>query len=133
MSSTSVPFEQVSTPNIERANRLLSLKSHPGFLDVLRLSQELVKEAADLCADYPGWDPQQITVLKVRMQVAKEHHRALIGKIMEAIQIGIEEGRAALPSMPEKSSTEVMEQGDLVRQAVLEKFEDADMRAAGSY
>lgn len=131
--SASAPFVQTSTPNIERANRLISLRDNPGFFDLLRLSQELVQSAADICADYGGWDAQQIMVLKVRMQTAKEHHQMLIAKIQEAIKVGIEEGLANAPTLPEKSPEQIMEHGDFVRQAVLQKFDEVDTRSPGSY
>lgn len=131
--SASAPFVQTSTPNIERANRLISLKSHPGFFDLLRLSQELVQSAADICADYGGWDAQQIVVLKVRMQTAKEHHQMLIAKIHEAITLGVEEGKALAPTLPEKSPEDMVAQGDYVRAKTLQKFEEIDTRAPGSY
>lgn len=130
----SIPFEATTTPNIERANRLISVRAHPGFLDVLRLSQEIVQEAADNCADYPGWDAQQITVLKVRMQVAKEHHQRLLVKIQQVIENGIAEGQEFAANLPAKSAEESLDQGDYVRQRMLERFESQDeMRAAGSY
>lgn len=129
----SEPFVPTTTPNIERANRLMSLRDNPGFLDLLRLSQELSIEAAEQCADYGGWDPQQIMVLKVRMQAAKEHHQLLIAKMLDAIKLGIDEGKALQSSLPAKTPEQAVEQGDYVRQAVLQKFEDTDNRPAGSY
>jgi hypothetical protein len=128
------PFVAVTTPTIERANRLLGLRAHPGFMDLVRISQEIVQIAADICADYPGWDPQQIVVLKVRMQCAKEHHALLLAKINEAILAGIAEQSVA-QNLPKKSASEAMDQGDLVRQEVLTHFADMDEdnRPAGSY
>ncbi len=133
VTATSSPFEQTTTPAIERANRLMSLRTHPGFLDLIRISQEMVKAAADVCADYPGWDAQQIVVLKVRMQAAKEHHELLLAKINEAIREGIEEATARAASLPAKTAEEAVDHGDYVRQRVLEKFEEMDGRVPGSY
>lgn len=128
------PFEPVTTPTIERANRLMSVRTNPGFLDILRISQEIVQSAADTARDYPGWDLQQMLVLKVRSQVAKEHHDLLLAKINEAIREGIDERKRTASTVPAKTPTEVLEQGDLVRQEVLTKFDEMDdMRAAGSY
>lgn len=129
------PFETTTTPSIERANRLLSVRENPGFRDLIRLSQEMVDSAQAACTDFGGWDPMQITVLKVRAQAAKEHHAMFFGKIQEAIQGGVDEMRAQLASMPDKTSQEVMEQGDYVRQRVLENFEDhdAESRLPGTY
>lgn len=134
---SAVPFVAVTTPTIERANRLMHLQTMPGFLDIIRMSQDLVTEAADACADFGGWDPQQIVVLKVRMQAAREHHALLIKKIRDAIEAGILEQKAAMEAA--KATPEMIrasiEQGDLVRQAVLTKFDqkDAENRTAGSY
>lgn len=129
------PFVSTTTPKIERANRLLSLREHPGFRDLIRLSQELVQTATDLCTDYPGWDAQQIMVLKVRMQAAKEHHNLWLSQVSNAIQEGIDEAKElrAVSALPEKSASDAVDQGDYVRQATLRKFEDMDNRPAGSY
>ena len=133
----STPFVPTTTPTIELANRLISLQAHPGFLDLIRLSQELAQEAADICADYPGWDAQQIVVLKVRMQVAREHHNALIGKVQMAIQAGLDEMREKANVLPAKTVAEIVDQGDYVREKMLQHFADRDehdgMRIAGSY
>lgn len=127
------PFAPSTTPTIERANRLMGLRVHPGFLDLVSLSQEIIQEAVDTCSSYPGWDPQVMVVLKVRMQVAKEHHERLLGKINETIQNGITEGRALISSLPAKTADEIVDQGDYVRQEVLKHFEEEDQRVAGSY
>ena len=136
--STNEPFVPTTTANIERANRLFGIQGHPGFLEIVRLSQELVTEAADVCAYFGGWDPQQIVMLKVRMQAAKEHHERLFGKIREAIERGITEDKALRESQtatlrPEKSASEVVETGDHVRREVLTKFAEMDDRIAGSH
>lgn len=131
VTEATAPFVATTTPNIERANRLISLRAHPGFIDALRLSQELVQEATDICTDYPGWDAQQIVVLKVRMQCAKEHHQMFLAKINEAIHIGLVEGQTL--SLPEKTAAEAVDQGDFVRQQVLQKFDEYDSRPAGSF
>ena len=127
------PFVPTTTFLIERANRLISLRAHPGFIDLLRISQELVDEATAVSIDYGGWDPQQIVVLKSRAQAAKEYHSRLIGKVMEAIRDGMEDASANASILPEKTPGEALEQGDYVRQKMLEKFDDMDARPAGSY
>jgi hypothetical protein len=127
------PFTPVPTPLVDRANRLMSVRANPGFLDVLSLSQELVQETIDATTTYPGWDPQVIVVLKVRQQIAQEHHDRLIGKINEAIQAGIDAMRVQLDSLPAKSAEEAVDHGDFVRQKVLENFEAMDGRIPGSY
>lgn len=127
------PFVPTTTPAMERANRLISLRANPGFFDLLRLSQELVDSTTAILVDYGGWDAQQITVLKVRAQAAKEHHDLLLAKINEAIQLGISEGREVNSTLPAKSAEEAVEQGDYVRQKVLQHFEAEDGRLPGSY
>jgi hypothetical protein len=131
---SSNPFVPITTPNIERSNRLLSLRTHPGFNDLLRIIQEMIAENVKICVDYPGWDPQVITVLKVRMQAAYDMHAALQVKINEAIQLGVEE-QANHTNLNEKTAEEIIEQSDLVRQEVLTRFSqmDNETRAPGSY
>lgn len=128
------PFEQTSTPTIERANRLMALRVHPGFSDLVRLSLEIVNSLSANAIDYPGWDKDQLMVLKVRAQTAKEHHELLFAKITEAIREGVQE-QAASPNLPDKSVTEVLETGDFVRQEVLTKFSEFDTegRLPGTY
>ncbi len=128
------PFEPVSTPIITRANNLLGLRAHPGFVDLVRISQAMVDEAGRVSITYPGWDMQQMMVLKARAQAALEHHELLFAKITEAIREGIQE-QAASANMSDKSVSEVLEQGDLVRQEVLTRFSemDQDGRLPGTY
>jgi hydroxyethylthiazole kinase-like sugar kinase family protein len=133
ITESATPFVPTTTPAIERANRLISLRTHPGFLDILRLSQELVDSATAILVNYGGWDKDQITVLKVRAQAAKEHHELLIAKINDAIQDGIAEGRAQAETLPTKTAEESVDQGDYVRQKMMQKFEELDTRPSGSY
>ena len=124
----------MSAPTIERANRLMSLQANQGFPDLWEISQDLVKNLTATAIEYPGWDLQQLMVLKARAQAAKEHHELLFGTIKDAIESGIR-AQAASPDLHSKTIAEVLEQGDYVRQAVLTKFEEmeSDSRAAGSY
>ena len=128
------PLEPTASYNIARANRLMALRVHPGFSDLVRISQSLVDEATAIAIDFAGWDAQQISILKARAQAAKEHHALLFAKMTEAIREGVEE-QAASANLPDKSVREVLETGDLVRQEVLTKFSDLDQesRLPGSY
>jgi hypothetical protein len=128
------PLEPTASYNIERANRLMALRVHPGFQDLVRISQAMADEAGRISITYPGWDPNQLMVLKARAQAALEHHELLFAKISEAIREGVEE-QAASANLPDKSVREVLETGDLVRQEVLTKFSDLDQesRLPGSY
>jgi hypothetical protein len=127
------PIADSSTPAISRANRLMSLRSNPGFQDLLQISLQLAKEAADVSIDYPGWDSQQIAVLKSRAQGSKEHHYELLRRIQAAIEAGLAEGRAIKEQLPHMSAEEALETGDFVRQEMLKHFEEEDNRPAGSY
>jgi hypothetical protein len=129
------PFVATTTPAIERANRLIAVRSHPGFLDILRISQDLISEADEACRSYPGWDLQQILVLKVRMQCAQEHHKMLLAKIQDAVDDGVAEAKRQMDAaiLKTKTPAEIVEQGDYVRQAVLTKFDEMDSRASGSF
>lgn len=120
------PFVPRTTESVERANRFMALREHPSFNDLYRLSQSLVDEATANLIDYPGWDKDQIAVLKARAQAAKEHHARLFMKITEAIQDGVSEAQEAL------SERELSEQSDQLRAAVLSKF-DNESRVAGSH
>lgn len=135
MSDVSVtnPIPSSSTPAIDRANRLMSARSNPGFQDIIHISLALVKEAADISIDYPGWDPMQIAALKNRAQGSKAHHDELLRRIQAAIQDGITEGRVLRDTLPNVSAEQALETGDFVRQEVLKKFEETDNRPAGSY
>lgn len=133
VTEASSPFIQETTPGIERANRLHALKHHPGFPDLVRITQDLVQEAINACTRYPGWDSQQIVVLKVRQQCAVEFHDAVLVRIDNAIQAGIAESRALMANLPEKTASEIVDQSDYVRQKVLESFQEQDNRVAGSY
>lgn len=133
------PFVATTTRNIERANHLLSLRAHPGFQEILALLAEMVKEAVDTCTNYPGWDAQQIVVLKVRQQAATELRDMLVAKINEAVQVGLSEASMleAEKKLPPKTAQEIIEQGDHVRRIVLEKFQELDTanetRSPGSF
>lgn len=146
MSETGTPLpasEQIFVPtttrNIERANHLMSVRAHPGFIEIMRLIHGLVQNAADQCADYPGWDPQQIVVLKVRMQAAKELRDLLLSEINTAIETGLTEARVleSEQKLPSLTPQEIIERGDHVRRQVLEKFDEMDTaresRSPGSF
>ena len=125
---------QAALPVIDIANRLLSLRSNPGFAEAWRISKDMTDEAARISITYPGWDPQQIMVLKARAQAALEHHEGFFARIQEAINVGIQ-AQAAQSNMSDKTPTEVLETGDYVRQEVLTHFAemDSESRLPGTY
>lgn len=132
------PFTPTTTEGIERANRFLSLRSHPGFNDFVRLSQQLVNEATEALITFPGWDKDQIAVLKARAQAAFEHHQQLFIRMSSAIENGVAEAASKINSLPPKSTREMIEEGDRVRAEVITTGLETgllqeDNRVSGSY
>ena len=129
------PFVQTTTPVIERANRLLAVRAHPGYLDILRIAKEIADSATTVLITYPGWDKDQISVLKARAQAATEGYELLIAKINEAIMEGVTEARAAVNAgvIEAQTNEEAVETGNIVRQKVLQKFDEMDTRVPGSF
>lgn len=129
------PFVATTTPTIERANRLIGVRSHPGFLDLVRISQDILQEAREHTEDYPGWDPEIVMVLKVRQQTAKDYLERWLQLINKAIDEGVAEARAQVEAanIPAKTAEESVDQGDYVRQRVLETFTEMETRVPGSY
>lgn len=123
-----------ATSIIDRANRLLGLRANPGYPDAWQISKALSDEATRISVTYPGWDPQQIMVLKARAQAALEHHELFFAKIQEAIRDGIQ-AQAAASNLSEKTPTEAIETGDYVRQEVLKRFDEmgTESRLPGTY
>lgn len=64
-----------------RGNRLMHLATSPGFNDLKQIMTQLVQEAADASTNFPGWDTQQIVMLKVRHQTAKEMSEQLFNRL----------------------------------------------------
>jgi len=124
-----------TTPTIERANRLQALVVHPGWPDVMHICEDLIKDAANTVARYPGWDAQQIVVLKARLQAAVEHQDALTNRIRDAIAAGVVEAQNLIEEkkIPAPTAQQAIESADYVRQEVLKKFEESDLRIPGSY
>lgn len=128
------PYIPTTTPVIEQANRLMGLTAHPGFNDLVRISQMLRDNAIAQVVDYPGWDPQEVMVLKARAQAAKEHHMLLLSTIRDTIEKGIMASQEAQADVLSRATAdEALAHGDLVRQKVLERFTELETRPAGSY
>lgn len=70
---------------IARGNRLLHLATSPGFNDLRRMIDVLVQESADASADFGGWDSEQIVMLKVRHQAAKEMRDQIFDRLNSLI------------------------------------------------
>lgn len=126
------PLPITSTVAIDRGNRLLSLRNHPGFLDLIRISLDLVQEAGEAEKRFDGWDPMQIIARRERVKGAELHHQALFQRLQEAINEGYLEAQN-LSTGVQKSAAEVIEQHDYMRQRVLQQMGDFESRVAGSY
>jgi hypothetical protein len=104
-------------------------------MDLVRIINEIVQDSVDATSDYPGWDSQIIVILKVKQQAAKEFPIALAKRINQAIEEGISDARTQAEAQinPPKSAEDAVDQGDFVRQRVLQNFEEMESRIAGSY
>lgn len=127
------PFAESTTATIERANRLMAIRSHPGFVDIVQIALDIAKEPNDTLLNYPGWDALQIAILKTRAQTAKEFKEELFKRIVVAINEGVVEARNLQSQLPTKSAVELIEEHDFVRRKALEVFSEMDNRVAGSY
>lgn len=111
--------------SVARANRLLGVRSHEGWQDVMDIATRLVHDVMNTAVDFEGWDAQQITVLKGRAQGAKAIVDQLIIEINEAINLGIYVARTN-----EGENYEAVAQTDELRETILSHGEG---RVAGSY
>lgn len=127
------PFEPTTTPAIERSNRLMSVRQNPGYVELVRIANEMAQEAVEANTTYPGYDTQVMWVLKIRQQVAAEYVQMFFSRVQSEIQAGVDDMNAQINNLPAKTAAEAIDQGDYVRQAVLQKFNEYDSRAPGSY
>ena len=133
VTAATAPFVQTTTPAIERSNRLMSVRQNPGYIELVRIANEMAQEAVVANTTYPGYDTQVMWVLKIRQQVAAEYAQMFFTRVQNEIQAGLDEMRAQITTLPVKSAAEAVDQGDYVRQAVLQKFDEYDSRSPGSY
>lgn len=101
------------------ANRLVLLKSSPGFNDLVGIVKELELEATASLVDFAGWDKDQIASLKSRAQAAKELCHEIFIRIDERILAGASSSNTRVESA----------QADTLRNTILE----ADTRIPGTY
>lgn len=67
------------------ANRFVALKAGPGFHDLVLLGEMLEQEARDAVTNYEGKDPNELFMLNIRSQVARQFIREFFGRIDGAI------------------------------------------------
>lgn len=126
------PFVPTTTPDMERANRLMSLKSHPGFLDLVRISHDLAESVIQQMLAFQGWDLMQIATVRAAAQGANEHHRGLFAAIDALIEKGTAEAMEQIANAQmQKTPQEIIEQSDHVRRTVLQKFAQMDDNQQG--
>jgi hypothetical protein len=126
-----IPFEPRTTMTIDRANRLMGLKSHPGFQDLVALSLETVRLAEAAVTDYQGWDKDELVARSIAFRAAKKSHEMLFYKMATVIEEGVLEATqkrqnnndADADAMAEELKVEVFRQLD-------ERF---DSRVGGSF
>lgn len=132
------PFAPRTTLTIDKANRLLALKSHPGFNDLVALSEQTVKAAEDALVGFEGWDKDELVARSIAFRAAKRSHEMLFGRLVKAIQDGIEEAvaiRDANATPSELFSAEAADMADDLRVKVLQHMDDTkyETRIPGTY
>jgi hypothetical protein len=127
------PFQPDTTLSIDIANRLHSLRAHPGFYDLVRISEETVKEAEEAFVNFTGWDKEELAARSLAFRSANKHHQRLWEKVEAAITNGIEEARQARDEA-DPYNKETADMADNLRTAVLRKHSEAyDTRVPGTY
>jgi hypothetical protein len=130
------PFEQRTTLTIDKANRLIALKAHPGFNDLVALSEQTVKLAEEALVGYEGWDRDELNARSIAFRAAKRSHEMLFGRMAHAIQQGIEEAAAVRDSgAPGDFSAEAADMADQLRVRVLQHMDETkyETRIPGTY
>ena len=118
---------------MERANRLVSLRSHPGFKDLIQIALDMAGEAEEKLTSFNGWDPAAISAIAVASQISRRFQQELMRRIQAAINDGILEAKTLANQLPEKTAADLLDQSDFVRRKALEMFDEMDNRVAGSY
>lgn len=132
------PYEARTTMTIDRANRLHALKGHPGFQDLIALSQRTVDVSKDALVNYAGWDKDELVARSIAFRAAVKSHEMLFVRMAQAIQEGIEEamqiqGSQATPS--DLTNRESADMADELRALVLQQIDNNsyDTRVPGTY
>ncbi len=137
MTTVDKPFEARTTLAIDIANRLLSLKGHPGFVDLVRISEQTVKAAEDALVNFEGWDRDELAARSIAFRAAKRSHEMLFVNMAVAIQTGIEEAariRDANATPGALFSKEAADCSDELRAMVLQLGKNEyDTRVPGSF
>lgn len=130
------PYEATTTMSIDIANRLYSLRAHPGFNDLVRLSERTVKVAEDAFVMYEGWDKDELNARSIAFRSARRFHEMLWGLMENTIQNGIAESRQAQEavSLEDPYGEEAANMADHLRVAVLKRTDESyDSRVSGTY
>jgi hypothetical protein len=132
------PFEARTTLTIDKANRLIALRAHPGFNDLVALSEQTVKLAEDALVGYEGWDRDELNARSIAFRAAKKSHEMLFGRMAHAIQEGIEEAAAvrdANATSGDPYSRDAADMADELRAKVLQHIDETryDTRIPGTY
>lgn len=129
------PFEARTTLSIDMANRLFALRGQPGFIDLIRLSEETVKVAEDAFVNFDGWDKDELAARSIAFKAARRFHQMLWSRVESVIQGGIEEARQARQeAVDDPFGKDAADMADNLRVAVLERQSDMyDTRVSGTY
>ena len=124
------PYEKRTSLAIDVANRLLSLRGHPGFQDLMRLSQETVRLAEVAVTEYEGWDKDELVARSIAFRAAKRSHEMLFVRMANAIQAGISEA-----TTEQGNTKEAADMADELRALVVKQLdeENVETRVSGTY
>ena len=131
-----IPFEPRTTLTVDRANRLMGLKAHPGFNDLVRLSEETVRAAEAAVTEYSGWDKDELVARSIAFRAAKRSHEMLFTRMAQAIQDGVAETlqqRSEQPLTFDAREADAMAED--LRAEVLRQIDEQnyDTRVSGTY
>jgi hypothetical protein len=118
---------------IDKGVRLQQLRSLPGYGDLYRISEALVKIADDACIEFGGWDPLQIATLKARAHAAREFHATLWKLAAEAIEDARKAEREAMEEqMAARTTQQAAADSDELREDTFEEFAKMDVGSYGN-
>jgi hypothetical protein len=128
------PYAPRTTMTIDRANRLIGLKSHPGFNDFVALINEVVKVAEDAFVSYEGWDNEELVARSIAFRAAKKFEEQLLTRMGGLIQAGIAEAMMARDANPQANNADAADGADELRAAILTELDNRyETRVSGTY
>jgi hypothetical protein len=106
---------------INRSNRLLSLKQSAGWNDFVRICEVLVSRAAETAIRFEGWDMQQSFCLHQRAKTALEFKEEIFIEIANQIKAGLNPEPDPIPQPEQKSAIDP----DALREKILREMKES--------